>query len=96
MLGLFGFGVISQRMMDMQEATLKAIRLKGHIGSDRKLEITEDSVELPEGDVEVILLYGESVKGVGRPSPSTLPTLNGKRYLGGSLRREEIYGDNGR
>lgn len=79
----------------MKEATLKAIRLKGHIGSDRKLEITEDEVELPEGDVEVILLYGQSIKKTERPSPLILPTLNGKRYLGGSLRREEIYGDKG-
>ena len=80
----------------MREITLKAIRLKGHIGCDRKLEIIEDAVELPEGDVEVILIYQHSTKRPGRPSPLTLPSLNGKRYLGGSLRREEIYGDDGR
>ena len=80
----------------MKETTLRAIRLKGHIGSDQKLEITEDAVELPEGDVEIILLYSQSIKRSERPSPLTLPTLNGKRYLGGSLRREEIYGDDGR
>jgi hypothetical protein len=60
--------------MDMKETTLKAIRLKGHIGSDRKLEITEDAVELPEGDVEIILLYSQSIKRSERPSPLTLPT----------------------
>jgi len=84
--------------MSEPEIALQAIKLKGHIGSDRKLKIIEKPVELPEGDVEIIVLYPQpqSDKKPERLSPLTWPTLNGRRYLGGALRREEIYGDDGR
>jgi len=77
---------------------LHAIKLKGHIGPDRKLEIAEGPVELFEGEVEVIVLYPQpQLEGkVERPSPLTWPTLNGGRYLGGTLRREEVYNSDGR
>ena len=77
---------------------LQAIKLKGHIGPDRKLEIIEGSMDLPEGDVEVILLYlkKHSDEKFECLSPLAWPTLNGGRYLGGALRRAEIYGDDGR
>ena len=79
------------------EMTLQAIKLKGHVGPDRKLEIIESPVELPEGDVEVILLYSQnrSNRKSERPSPLMWPTLNGGRYLGGALRRGEIYSNSG-
>lgn len=78
--------------------TLRAIKLKGHIGSDRKLEITESLVGLPEGDVEIILLYPQNGpdRKSERPSPLTWPTLDGGRYLGGTSRREEIYSNDAR
>ena len=81
--------------MDDPEKGLQAIKLKGHVGPDRKLEIMEDIIELPEGDVEVILLYQQrSSDGKTRIfSPLTWPTLDGGRYLGGTLRREDIYGN---
>lgn len=84
--------------MSKSKRTLQAIKLKGHIGSDRKLEIIERPVELPEGNVEIIVLYPQSrfEKEIECPSPLTWPTLNGGRYLGGTLRREEIYNDDGR
>ena len=84
--------------MSSSEVSLQAIKLKGRIGPDRKLEITESSIDLPEGDVEVILLYlkKRSDEKFESLSPLAWPTLNGGRYLGGTLRRVEIYGDDGR
>jgi hypothetical protein len=84
--------------MSNSETALQAIKLKGHIGPDRKLEITESSIDLPEGDVEIILLYlkKRSDEKFEHLTPLTWPTLNGGRYLGGTLRRVEIYGDDGR
>jgi len=78
--------------------TMQAIKLKGHIGPNKKLEIIESPVGLPEGNVEIIVLYPqpEYDKTQKRPSPLIWPTLNGGRYLGGALRREEIYSDDGR
>ncbi|MBM3239300.1 hypothetical protein FJZ31_23655 [Candidatus Poribacteria bacterium] len=84
--------------MNESKIALQAIRLKGYIGSDRKLEILEEPIELPEGEVEVIVFYPQtqSFKKIERPSPLTWPTLDGGRYLGGTLRREEIYNNDGR
>jgi hypothetical protein len=82
----------------MGQTPLQAIKLKGHIGPDQKVEIIESPIELPEGNVELIVLYSqpEAHKTPKRPSPLKWPTLNGGRYLGGALRREEIYSDDGR
>lgn len=80
----------------MKEKALKAIKLKGRVDPDQKLVILKDAIELPEGDVEIILIYDQSINDPKRHSIMALPTLDGKRYLGGSLRREEIYGDDGR
>ena len=77
-------------------ATLQAIKLKGYIGPDQKIEIKEHTSNLPEGDVEVILIYSQNQNVRKHLSPLTLPSLNGGRYIGGSLRREEIYDDDGR
>lgn len=77
---------------------LQAVKLKGHIGPDGRLEILDKPAELPEGEVEVIVLYSPVRSGeeATRPSPLTWPVLHGGQYLGGKLRREEIYDDNGR
>ena len=82
--------------MNSTESTLQAVRLKGRIGPDRKLEITENTAELPEGEVEIILLYPKGGKTPELLPPLEWPALNGGKYLGGSLRREEIYDDDGR
>ena len=82
--------------MSNSETALKAIKLKGHIGPDQKIEIKEHPSNLPEGDVEVILIYNKNQSIKKHLSPLNLPSLNGGRYLGGSLRREEIYDDDGR
>ena len=77
---------------------LEAIRLKGKINPDRRLELPSLPPELPEGEVELILLYEKKParEEQARISPLTWPVLDGGRYLGGTLRREEIYDDNGR
>ena len=77
---------------------LEAIRLKGRIRPDRQLELPELPSELPEGEVELILLYERKPRQESAPSLSALlwPALNGGAYLGGSLRREEVYDDDGR
>jgi hypothetical protein len=84
--------------MNNSKTILQAIKVKGHIGPDRKLEIAESLAELPEGDVEVVLLYPQkqSDRKSEHSSPLAWPALDGGRYLGGSLRREEIYGSDGR
>jgi hypothetical protein len=77
---------------------LEAIKLKGRIQPDRQLELPKLPPGLPEGEVELILLYERKpTREGGAPlSPLTWPALDGGRYLGGTLRREEIYDDNGR
>ena len=82
--------------MSDSKMSLQAIKLKGHIGPDRKLEIIEELTELPEGDVEVILLYSQKLSDgeTKFSSPLKWPALDGGNYLGGSLCREEIYGNN--
>ncbi len=74
---------------------LEAIKLKGRIRSDRRLEVPRLPPGLPEGEVELILLY-EKKKDQPLLSPLAWPVLDGGRYLGGTLRREEIYDDDGR
>jgi len=80
--------------------TLQAIKLKGRIGPDRRIEITEGPAELPEGEVEVIVLYRTEIlpspKGPAERPVLTLPARNLGRFLGGTLRREELYDDDGR
>jgi hypothetical protein len=76
---------------------LEALRLKGKVKPGRKLELPELPPELPEGEVEVILLYEKRAKKGPAPlSPLEWPALEGGRYLDGTLRREELYDNNGR
>jgi hypothetical protein len=77
---------------------LEALKLKGIVKPGRQLELPKLPPELPEGEVEVILLYqrGRSEEGTAPSSPMAWPTLDGGRYLGGKLRREELYDDDGR
>ena len=75
-----------------------AIRLKGKIQPDRRLEIPSLPPDLPEGEVELILLYERKpvTEADVLPSPLSWPVLDGGRYLGGTLGREELYDDDGR
>jgi hypothetical protein len=77
---------------------LGAIKLKGKIQPDRRLEIPKLPPELPEGEVELILLYERQQisETDALLSPLSWPVLDGGQYLGGTLRREELYDDDGR
>jgi len=82
---------------------LQAVKLKGRIGPDGRLEILDWPAGLPEGEVEVIVLYSPVQPGeqAARPSPLAWPALNLPahdlgRFLGESLRRKELYNDDGR
>jgi hypothetical protein len=77
---------------------LEAIRLKGRVRSDRQLELPELPPELPEGEVELILLYERKplTESVPPLSPLLWPALDGGQYIGGDLSREDIYDDDGR
>lgn len=76
---------------------MEAIKVRARIGPDSKLELLEPLYHLPEGNVEVILLFPRALAQDVKPvSVAQWPILNGGRYLGGSLRRSEIYSDDGR
>lgn len=76
---------------------MEALKLRAKIHSNATVEWLQPLPTLPEGEVEVILLYEkndadtESEKNV-----SELPALNGIRFLKDCLRREDIYNDDGR
>jgi hypothetical protein len=81
----------------MMSLALKAVRLKGRIRSDRQLELIDTPPDLPEGEVELILLYERKpLKSVPALSPLLWPVLDGGTYTGGNLSREKIYDDDGR
>jgi len=71
---------------------MEAIKVNARIGPDHQLIWVEPLPPLAEGNVEVILLYTETAPLLP-PAPIKWPVLNGGRYLGGTLRREEIYDD---
>ena len=71
---------------------MEAIKAKARIGPNHQLIWMEPLPPLAEGQVEIILLYTET-KNANKPSLARWPVLNGGRYLGGTLRREEIYDD---
>ena len=73
---------------------MEAGKLKARV-RDAHLEWVDTLPALPDGDVEVILLYQQQEKRAAIPA-TEWPSLKGGKYLGGSLRREDIYGDDGR
>lgn len=76
---------------------MEAIKLRGRIGANTTLELIEPLPDLPPGEVEVIVLYEHRPKRKKKLlAPDQWPVLEGGQYLGGSLRREEIYDDDGR
>ena len=69
---------------------MEAVKVKARINDQRQL-VWLESVPLRAGKVEVIVLYeGAQIE---LETPEQWPVLNGGRYLGGMLRREEIYDD---
>ena len=70
---------------------MEAIKVKARIGPDQEITWLEPLPELAQGEVEVILLYTKSE--YPKTAVTSWPILDGGRYLGGSLRREDIYDD---
>ena len=76
---------------------MEAVKRRARVCKDQ-LEWTDEAPALPDGEVEVILLYA-SEDSEQAPPPKPLaewPALDGGAYLGGTLRREDFYGNNGR
>lgn len=69
---------------------MEAVKVKARIDEQRQL-VWLEPVPLRAGKVEVIVLYeGAHTK---LETSDQWPVLNGGRYLGGMMRREEIYDD---
>ena len=77
---------------------LETLRLRGIVKPGRQLELPQLPPDLPEGEVEIILLYERKPnEAAGTPlSPLAWPSLDGGKYLGRTLRREELYDEDGR
>lgn len=72
---------------------METITVRAHIGSDHRLTWLDPLPALREGEVVVTLRYPKKVGRRTLRATTALPVLDGKRYLGGSLSREEIYDD---
>ena len=72
--------------------------LRGRIHPDRQLECPSLSPESPEGDVELMVLYEreQMSEEITPLSPLFWPVLDSGRYLGETLRRDELYDVDGR
>jgi hypothetical protein len=69
---------------------MEAVKVKARIDEQRQI-VWLESTPLPPGEVEVLVLYTESAREPS--SPNQWPVLEGGRYSGGTLCREEIYDD---
>jgi hypothetical protein len=72
---------------------MEAVTIRARVSSDHQLTWLEPLPTLREGEVEVTLCYRKNVSHRQARVAAVLPELDGKRYLGGTLRREEIYDD---
>ncbi len=70
---------------------METVTLKARVGADHQLAWVEPLPPLREGEVEATLRYRKG--GIRRSARivADLPVLDGRRYLGGSLKREDIY-----
>ncbi len=74
---------------------MRAITLKGRVKPGSRLEWRQPVSELPEGNVQVTLTYEEPAPRK-RKSPRDWPVLKSQVPFDHSLRREDLYGDDGR
>ena len=72
---------------------MEIVTLKARVGADHQLTWVEPLPPLREGEVEVTLRYRKRMVRHLTRIVADLPVLDGKRYLGGTLRREDIYDD---
>ena len=75
---------------------METVKLKARVCEKSRLEWVDPQPDLPEGEVEVILVYSKVSRQTGKVSEAEWPSLHGGRYRGGSLRREDLYDDDGR
>jgi len=87
---------------------MEAIKLTVHVRPDGTLDWPEPPPNLPAGDAEVILLVPSAPERAmsppevssSEPSKDVLatnwPRLRGGSWTGGALRREDLYGEEGR
>lgn len=74
---------------------MEAIKRRARVRHNH-LEWTDASPDLPDGDVEVILLYTKQEAAPSALSVTEWPVLDGGAYRGGTMRREDLYGEHGR
>jgi hypothetical protein len=72
---------------------MDTITLKARVGPDHQLVWVDPLPLLKEGEVKVTLHYPTKAARKAARAVPALPVLDGKRYLGGMIRREEIYDD---
>ena len=74
---------------------MEAVKRRAHVRHNH-LEWTDPSPDLPDGEVEVILLYTKEEAVQPAPLVTEWPVLDGGTYRGGTMRREDLYGEHGR
>ena len=90
------------------KVVMEAMRFRVQVRSDGTLDWPESPPNLPAGEAEVILLVPSAPQQENSPSeasskePSTdaratnWPRLRGGTWTGDALRRDELYGEEGR
>jgi hypothetical protein len=80
----------------MQEAVMSSIRLRIHVAADHTISGIAPA-DLPEGQHEVVLATGSQVTPPVKPFRiADMPVYDGPWDDNVSLRREDMYGDDGR
>ena len=70
---------------------MEAVKRRARVRQNH-LEWTDPSPDLPDGEVEVILLYTKEEAVQPALSVTEWPVLDGGTYQGGTMRREDLYG----
>ena len=74
---------------------MEAVKRRARVRGDQ-LEWIDEVPALPDGEVEVILLYATEAQGQSAKPLAEWPVLDGGTFRGGTLSREDVYGDDGR
>ncbi len=72
---------------------METVTLRARIEADHQLVWIDPLPLLREGEVQVTLHYSNKTTRRAMRAVRALPVLDGRKYLGGSMRREEIYDD---
>jgi len=75
---------------------MKTIEINAVVGPDRKLVVQLPST-IPPGEHHVVVVIDEGISGEVKPTTWDFPVIDvGPWPEGLSLRREDMYGDDGR